>query len=333
MRRSLRHIIELITLTMLTACHSIEEFDNDNVGNFNALWTALDEHYCFFAEKDVDWDAVYNTYSRKVNNNLTRRQLFSVCADMVNELRDGHVNLASGFETSYYKEWWSEYPQNFNLRTIQEVYFNFQYQQLGNVIYGILPQNVGYVYIPSFSSGLSDSNINWILSDMLTCTGLIIDVRDNGGGSMNYAETWVQHFITQATTVGYISHKTGAGHDDFDDPQPIEFNNLDDSNIVWGKPVVILTNRSTYSAANYLVMCMRALPNVKHVGATTGGGSGIPLSLELPNGWGVRMSAVKVFDAQMQSTDSGIAPDEGCEVEITSSDNDSMIDFAINLLR
>lgn len=330
----LRHIIELVALALAaTSCHPIEEFDRDNRGEFEALWTAFDNHYCFFAEKDVDWNDVHDRYAPMVSEKLSRTQLFAVCAAMLDELKDGHVNLSSGFETSYYRNWWSDYPQNFNLRTVQQHYLNFEYKQLGNVIYGILPQNVGYIHIPSFSTGLSDSNIDWILADLLACNGLVLDLRDNGGGSMNFVENWVRHFITSTHTVGYMSHKTGPAHDDFSDPHPIRFEPLGPTGLVWVKPVVLLTNRSTFSAANYMVMCMRRLPNVTHAGATTGGGSGMPLSLELPGGWGVRMSAVRVYDADMRLTEAGIAPDEGCEIENRTEEIDEILDFAVNLLK
>ena len=58
MRTSCLHIISLLLPVgvALSACHPIEEFPADNSGNFEALWTAIDQHYCFFAEKDVDWN-------------------------------------------------------------------------------------------------------------------------------------------------------------------------------------------------------------------------------------------------------------------------------------
>lgn len=331
----MRKLLLLISAALLAACHPLEEFDQDNRGDFEALWTIVDQHYCFFAEKDVDWEQVKNKYERKVNQPLTRKQLFDVCAEMLNELKDGHTNLSASFETSYYRQWWSDYPQNFNLRIIQEDYFKFQYKQVGNVIYGMLPQNVGYVLIPSFSSGLGSGNIDWILSDLRTANGLIIDLRNNGGGSMSYAEAWVRHFITKEQRVGYMVHKTGPGHDDFAEPYPIDFQPLSADNFVWVKPVVILTNRSTFSAANYMVMCMRELPQVTHVGATTGGGAGMPMSYELPGGWSVRMSAVKVLDTQMRTTEFGIDPDEGCAVDMDPAElhRDAMLDFAISIIK
>lgn len=337
MRRLSRLTINFVAMSLLCACHPIEEFEQNNQGNFDALWTAIDEHYCFFEDKNLDWDAVYAEYAPMINESLTRTQLFGVCESMLNELQDGHTNLSSGFETSYYRKWWSDYPQNFNRRIIEENYLKFEYKQLGSVIYSILPENIGYILIPTFSGGLSNSNIDWILSDLITTNGLIIDVRNNGGGMMSHAESWVQHFMTKPLTAGYMVHKNGPGHDDFDSPHPIEFNTLGPEHIVWIKPVVILTNRSTYSAANYFTMCMKELPQVIHAGATTGGGAGMPYSQELPNGWSLRMSAVKVLDSKGVVTEYGIAPDDNCEIDMSvqaeSDGKDTMLDFAITLLQ
>lgn len=338
MRKPLLHIISALALcTAAGACHPIEEFSDDRLGDFNALWTAIDEHYCFFAEKDVDWNSVYAKYVPLVTDNMTSSQFFAVCADMVNELRDGHTNLTSGFETSYYRNWWSDYPQNFDLRLVQESYLRFEYKQVGNVTYGVLPENVGYVYIPSFNSGLGNSNIDWILADLNSCNGLIIDLRDNGGGSMANAEAWVRHFMLEERTVGYMVHKTGPGHDDFDSPYPIRIQPLKEANYVWVKPVVILTNRSTFSAANYMVMCMRALPNVIHAGATTGGGAGMPLTLDIPCGWSIRMSAVRVLDSNMQLTEEGITPapeyTSVLDPAMALDGVDTMLESAIKLIK
>ena len=81
---------------------------------------------------------------------------------------------------------------------------------------------------------------------------------------------------------------------------------------------------------------MKSLPQVKVVGAVTGGGSGMPYSSELPNGWSVRMSACSVLDADGNSTEHGIAPSEGCAVDMDQQaalqGRDTMLDFAVELL-
>ena len=71
---------------------------------------------------------------------------------------------------------------------------------------------------------------------------------------------------------------------------------------------------------------MRALPNVMLVGDHTGGGSGMPMSNSLPNGWTVRYSACPMYDKDRQQTEFGIAPD--IQVSIGSSEDDEIIETA-----
>ena len=318
------------------SCHDIPEYADNPRGNFEALWRTLDEHYCFFSEKDVDWDDVYSRYSPMVSDRMSSEELFIVCAAMLDELSDGHTNLSSSFNTSYYRKWWSDYPQNYNARLIEEQYFNFNYRQTGGVKFGILQQNIGYMGIASFANGIGESNLDNILYYLRTCDGLIIDLRDNGGGAMTTVETIVARFITERTLAGYISHKKGPGHDDFSEPYAYYIDPAEQGRIMWGKPVAILTNRSTFSAANNLVSIMKTFPQVSIVGATTGGGSGMPFSSELPNGWGIRFSAAPVLDPLGQTTEFGIEPTEGCAIDLDPQaallGHDTILDFAIDLL-
>lgn len=333
-------ILSLLTAAAVftcPACHDLEEYADDPQGNFDALWTTLSEHYCFFEEKGIDWDEVYCRYSPKISSEMTSEELFNVCAAMLDELEDGHTNLSSSFNTSYYRRWWSDYPQNYNERLVEQYYFNFNYRQTGGITYGILNENIGYMRYPSFSYGIGEGNLSNILYYFNTCQGLIIDIRDNGGGNMTNVETLVSRFITERTLAGYIIHKSGPGRNDFSEPFAYYFNPAEEGRVMWGKPVVILTNRSTFSAANNFVSIMRLLPNVKIVGATTGGGSGMPFSSELPNGWGIRFSSASILDAQGKTTEFGIPPSEGCAVDLDPvaalDGHDTMLDFAINILQ
>ena len=333
MRKLLAKImIVAMSALALSSCHSIEEWDNTGVGNFEALWQIVDEHYCFFKEKGIDWDSIHDRYLPAAKTAKTERELFGVCANMLAELKDGHVNLSSWFETSYYRQWWSDYPQNYDARVIEENYFGFQYKNVGGIMYGILPENVGYLYYSSFNNTIGESNLDAVLSYFKACNGMIIDVRDNGGGALTNVETLVRRFINEKTLVGYVCHKTGKGHDDFSEPYAYYFYPTD-GRIGWVKPIVVLANRSTFSAANNFVSIMKLLPGVKIMGATTGGGSGIPLSSELPIGWGIRMSACSVLDALGNTTEFGVTPTDGCAVDITLADQaagrDTILDRAI----
>ena len=321
---------------VLSGCHDVEPYTNDPVGNFEQLWRIIDEHYCFLDEKGLDWNEVHSRYSKRVSNDMSASELFNVCAEMLGELRDGHTNLSAPFNTSYYRAWWSDYPQNYNERVVQQYYFNFNYLTVGGTYYGILPENIAYVRYPSFSYSLGEGNIDNILSYCATADGLIIDIRDNGGGLMDMVETLVGRFIDAPILAGYMIHKTGPGHSDFSEPYAYNIKPASQTRIHWAKPVVVLTNRSTFSAANNFVSVMQYLPNVSIVGARTGGGSGLPFNSELSNGWGVRFSACSVLDAKGQVTEMGIEPTEGCAIDLDEEaalqGRDTMLDFAINLL-
>lgn len=321
----------------LTSCHEIEDYENDVEGNFDALWNFVDRHYCFFDSKDVDWEAIGEKYRVEARYAATSQALFDVMARMLDELRDGHVNLSSWFQTSYYRKWWSDYPQNYDERIVQQYYLNFDYNGLGSLYYGILmPYNVGYLRIPSFDYALGESNIDAILDYFRTCEGLIIDVRDNGGGQLTNVEKYISRFIDHTITAGYMVHKNGIGHSDFSKPYEYYYSPAE-NHLLWLKPIAVLANRSTFSAANNFVSIMKSLPQVTIVGATTGGGSGMPMSSELPCGWTIRISACRILDAAGNDTENGVTPTEGYEVDLDPTEalngRDTMLDAAISACR
>ncbi len=301
--------ILLPTLLSLSACHSVEEWDNTPEDNFDALWTIIDEHYCFFELKGVDWDSVYREYRPLVTSETKSVELFEICSDMLDELRDGHVNLTSSFSTSYYKKWWSDYPQNFNKRLVEEHYLNFNEYYKNGLSYYIVGDSVGYIRYPSFAYTPGETTLDWALALLSECRGLIIDIRDNGGGQLTNVEMLVRRFIDKRILAGYICHKDGPGHNDLSEPYAFYYDPAEAGRIMWAKPVVVLTNRSTFSSANNFVSIMRSLPNVTIVGDRTGGGSGMPFSSEIPRGWTIRFSGSPIYDADMQLTEDGIDPD------------------------
>lgn len=319
------------------SCHQIDEWDNDAAGNFDALWSVVDTHYCFFREKDIDWDEIGRSYRARITPEMKEDEFFELCSDMLDELKDGHVNLNSWMGVSYYRKWWTDYPQNFNLRLVQEHYLDFDYTSGGGIIYKILEDsNVGYVRYSSFALGAGDSFVDRMLYSMKDCDGLIIDIRDNGGGELTNADDFAAHFTDRKILAGYICHKTGPGHGDFSEPYPYYIDPRD-AHVRWLKPVIVLTNRSTFSAANNFTALMKSLPHVRICGDTTGGGAGMPFTSEIPCGWSVRMSASPLYDPEGRLCENGIEPSEGMKVdmdpEAVLSGHDTILDFAIEALR
>lgn len=326
-----------IVMSFLSSCHDAPDYKDDIYGNFDALVDIVDTRYCFFKEKDIDWRAIAAKYRTLIDEETNSIELFFICAALLDELKDGHVNLTSRYDTSYYRKWWTDYPQDFNLRTLEENYLEFNWLTTSGIMYTQLPGEIAYMYYPSFSTNVGDLSLDYILAILHNSRGLILDIRNNGGGMLSNIDTLVGRFIKEKILGGYIRHKTGPAHDDFSEPYPIEYKPAQDGRIMWDGPIVLLTNRSCFSAANNFASVMKSLPNVIIVGAKTGGGGGMPFSSELPNGWALRFSASPIYNANMECIEEGIEPTEGYEVHALSEElaegKDAILDRAIDILK
>ena len=233
---------------------------------------------------------------------MSNDDLFDILSQMLYILKDGHVNLSSAKRTSFYDEWYQGYDWNYREDILYQTYLGSAstgYYTSAGLKYKIFDNNIGYIRYESFSSGVGDGNLDEVLLYLATCNGLIIDVRDNGGGNLTNSTRIAARFTNEKTLTGYIQHKTGPGHNDFSKMEPIY---LEPSNSIrWQKKVIILTNRRCYSATNDFVNAMRSLnkdneeKRIIQLGDWTGGGSGLPFSSELPNGWSVRFSALSLI--------------------------------------
>lgn len=326
----------LAALVFLSGCIREEEMDNSPEGNLLALWKIIDTRYCFLDYKEETlgfrWAEIYDKYNARLAGHPTKMQQFEVMCDMLAELQDGHVNLISSADLGRYWSWYEDYPRNFNA-AIQEKYLGTDYRIAAGLKYCILDDNTGYIYYESFASGVGEGNLSEALHYLSACNGLIIDVRNNSGGRLDYAERLAARFTNERLLVGYISHKTGGGHNDLATPKAQYLEPY--TGIRWQKKAVVLTNRSCYSATNTFVRDMKRCPKVTIMGDRTGGGSGMPFTSELPNGWTVRFSACPMYDADMQQIEFGIPPDQNVALltEDLLKGKDTLIEEARTFLR
>ena len=323
-------LIVLLSIGFIgTSCESYSfDFDDTPQGNIDALWTILDENYCYFDYKEINWDSIGASYRARVTPNMSKDALFDLMAQMLSELKDGHVNLIATHDISRYWSWKEDFPPNFNINIIDE-YLSTDYATASSMKYKILEDNVGYIYYSSFSNAVSNSGLSQILNRMAICNGIIIDVRDNGGGSLVNVERLASRFFNERKLVGYISHKVGPGHNDFSDLFP---KYVDSSNSIrYQKPVVVLTNRACYSATNEFASTMKHAHNATIIGDKTGGGGGFPFSSELPNGWSLRFSTSPTYDADKNHIEFGVEPD--IKLEMLPADLNRMKDTYIEYAR
>ncbi len=321
---------------LLTLASCTRELDvaypNTPMGNFEALWHIIDTKYCFVEEKGIDWQLVYEAYKpnvQKISPQGTYGDtLFYTLGAMLNHLQDGHVNLYSHFDVTRSREWYESYPTIYDEKILYSDYYLGKYYRIaGGLHYNVLEKGkVGLIRYDNFSSSINLMPI--VLSSLRNCEGLILDVRNNGGGYVHNALELAGYFFQETRTVGYQNHKTGEGHADFSALQPM----VVDANMQWEKPVIVLIDRHSYSATNLFVSAMRYADNALLIGCRSGGGGGVPMSYELPNGWLLRFSSVKMYDAEKQSIEEGIMPDISLTWDSTMVDKDPIIDYAVDLI-
>jgi hypothetical protein len=299
--------------------------------NFDLLWKLVDESYCYFDLKSIRWDSVKMVYGKKVSDNMGDKALFGLCADMLNELKDGHVNLYSDFNTSRYWDWFWDYPQNYNSTIVERTYLGRDHIIAGS-LHAKRVGDVGYLRYGSFMDEVTVANVREAIGQLGDVKGLIIDVRDNGGGAIDFAMTFAACFFSEKTVVGYLQYKEGPGHSEFSRhfPQYVK----PEGAAIFSGPIAVLTNRMAYSATNNFVSVMKCLPNVTLIGDVTGGGGGMPLSAELYNGWQLRISRNPLFDVNKEHIEFGIEPNIRVDMDKDDEYNgvDTIIDSAVNYL-
>ena len=329
-------LIILFVFALLPSCMEEPIVEpNTNMGNFESLWRIIDTKYCYLDYKKINWDSIHTAYKAKVTESADATTFFDLMGTMLGELKDGHVNLYSDFDRSRYWKWYTDYPANFNIDLIRSArYLGENYKIANGLSYEKIDNGrVGYIYLGSFSNGFNDANIVSAMTYFKDCKGLIIDVRDNSGGSLDYSKQLASCFFKEEKVTGYIKHKIGNGHTDFS--KALEVKTPANKNIQYQRQVVVLTNRMSFSATNDFVNRMKQAPNALIVGDKTGGGGGLPLSSEIPNGWLVRFSSSPMYDSNMQEIEWGINPDVLVSLSPFDQANgiDTIIERAIKLIK
>ncbi len=305
-------ILTLFLILSLVSCQKIlmeQEPDDNPLSNFESLWNTANEKYSFFEYKNISWDNVYDEYRPQVYDGMSDYELFNILGNMLNELKDGHVNLTSPFDISRYSFTYYA-PDNFNWRLLKDNYIGWDYRITGSLVNTSFERDgheIGYIYYGSFSNFIQNGDIDFVIASMWHTDGIILDMRSNGGGSVTNIYKIGSRFADKERFVYSSILKNGPGYEDFGDVAKVNME-PGGSKQYTGK-VILLTNRGCYSATSFFTLAMKAFPHVIQVGDTTGGGLGAPAGFELPNGWGYRFSTSRTFSPDGDNWENGVPPD------------------------
>lgn len=317
----------LLLVLLLTSCEKVlleEGFEEEPVVVFDALWEDVNNRYSYFEEKNIDWDSIRAVYRPMVEEGMSDIELFDLLAEMLFTLEDGHVNLRSDFDRSRNWEWYLDYPPNFNANIVEREYLGSDFRQVGPFRAQLL-EEVLYVYYGSFGSPVEEDHLDALIEMAEGTTGLIFDIRNNGGGSLSNARRIAGRLTDQALVYARSRTKTGPGSTDFSEWEDLKVSPRG-SNRYTGK-VAVLTNRLSYSAANAFAQMARALPNAVLIGDRSGGGGGTPVYGELPNGWTYRFSATQTISPDGEQLEFGVPVD--IESALQPADEQAGVDTII----
>jgi len=305
---------------------------NQPIKNFDFLWQTFQDRYANFDLKKVDWQAVYGKYRPSINETTTNQQLFEASCTMLQELRDGHVEIVPGFnETDI--ECGPPYTFNFeeefttadderafgkvmdktllahgfskrNDRQVSEE-ANFQYR---------ISSTYGYLRIDEMpESRLGKMRLNKRLNESMKAfqnkDAVIIDLRFNGGGWDKSAYAIANRFVNKKQ----IERGTN------------QFKKLKTwtlkpkGNVQFNKQIVILTSDDTASAAEVFILALSQSPNVTLIGSGTEGIFSDMDYFKMPNKWAVSLSHMQFFSAKMVNYE-GIGFEPTIQVENSRQD-------------
>lgn len=314
---------------------------------FEQLWHLFDRFYAFFDEKKINWKASYEQYRPQVHANTSEKELVNVFAQMLNPLKDGHVRLIRA-DTNVIQldRRPCRFAQTFRgrLGEFQQNTFSVLEQHGFSTPVGLLPTddyhaqgfNHVYYYAQSDSWGYfrivdcrdERNSFDEILNNLSNTKGLIIDLRYNLGGSVG--KEMAGRFLSDKKVYGFKKQRGANGLFHSSDLVAKPEGEL------YTKPIVILINDATFSAAEEFALVLSKEAHVNLVGSHTGGYFSDVFNYRLPNGMNVWLSHEQYFSA-----DSVLLEDRGVEPEIylenTLSDlkeeKDPLINKAISLLQ
>lgn len=314
------------------------EGDSDAHDVFNAMWTVLDAEYAVFDARlpaTTSWATLGAATCASITPFMADADLFDVLIGLARNLDDGHVTLAAealGREESAWTSAYPHYPQVESLEFIvQAMYLDtflswsaedwFSWGRVGNI---------GYISITSLDwlspSGeeaadraAANAAMDLALAALGTTSGLVVDVRANEGGWDSVALDVAARFAGAETVAWSEQRRAGAPHD--------VFTAWDDVNVgasvagAYEGPVVLLTSRGTFSAAETFVLAMRERDNVTVMGERTSGHLSDIDEAALPNGWTLTFSGERYRAADGELYEGvGVPVDVPVTLDVTAID-------------
>ncbi len=288
-------IFILLLIPLVSGCEKIligTGPENTPSDNFNILWTTIDEKYGLFPVSDLNWDSLHTVYYSQIDESTSDEQLWNICSGLLSHLKNGHISL---YNKNYTRRYCPDDAQpdvysGVSIDLIKSKYLEEpKVSGEGFIVYGKLKNSgLGYIMISSFYYAANGRDwildMDQVITELQECKGIVIDVRNNGGGYLRNDEYAASLFLDREVVYYYSKQKTGPGHDDFGEATAKTIYPREGPGFT-GKNAV-LTNRATASGGEAFALALGNLPYSVQIGDTTLGAIGeVSHVAQLPNGW------------------------------------------------
>ncbi|MBL8027341.1 MAG: S41 family peptidase, partial [Fibrobacteres bacterium] len=303
---------------------------------FNELWTAFDRHYALFEVKGINWKQLGNLYRSKITAEISEKAFFNLCCDMIARLNDNHVRLKDISKEMFRSGLLGEQTEDsvtFSRELINKCFLKGKAKfALDNIFfYGRTANNVGYIHFDRFHCRADTlAAFDIIIKGLSGCRAFIIDVRKNMGGDDIIGKRIADHFADAKRLYMKTSSKIGPERQDFAPARDwyVENRNLKTT----GKPVVLLTDRTSVSAAENFALAFKVMPNAAVIGDITSGCYADSFWFKLSNGWETAISFKLFTDGNNVCYEGlGVAPDYRIvnTVDDVKNERDPVLLFAL----
>ncbi|MDQ7947184.1 MAG: S41 family peptidase [Pedobacter sp.] len=130
MKKLICLILCLSSLAVYSQTFKLKDYQQD----FDYFWQSINDNYCYFSKKGIDWKSLRATYQSEIDTVTSRNAFIGILEKVLNELHDHHSSLNTNTPFSRRlvptgADLWAEYVGD--LPIITEVRRNFAPDKLG----------------------------------------------------------------------------------------------------------------------------------------------------------------------------------------------------------
>lgn len=252
---------------------------DDNEQMYDEIWTLIDRHF-LYRDRLKNW----NNWRHKFDGRMATKQAGQ---DAINNMLDSLDD-----EYTFFRDQ-SATEERKNLRLKPQV-----------VEHRMLEGNIGYLKITTFNSLYCVPETRQALSELSSANALVLDLRDNWGGSIT---TTYDVFSLLSNSGKFVSMRGTTNKADYVEEM---FLSADSSititdgvavatprefNISGGKPLAVLVNENTKSAAEMLAGALKDNGRATVIGCRTYGKGIVQRVWEFPNNTSIKISSARFF--------------------------------------